>query len=131
MNTSHIFAIVVCALGVGYFIGQENSAPAIQYPEFSTRSENFTTTNTETVTVKPIEGNEYQDENIRRQLEDARNSAQATRDEAQSRAFEAKMDLMRTGKTDDILRMNEADSSATRAQETLNNIDDALRKTNH
>lgn len=117
MNKAGIVIVVFIALVIGYALGKKDSrqTDARHYPAFVPSQSEIDTSE-----------QEEKLEEIRSRLEDARDSAEQARDAADDTEFHARMRWLETGSIEDMMRMNDAEDALDRAEESLNNIDDAL-----
>lgn len=124
MKTGAVITIAVGALAAGYFLGREKDEPLHQASPTYFHNENSTATTAEDQASE----HEEQLEELRGKLEIARDSAEQARDAAQNSVFEANMEYIESGRVEDMIRANDAESAKIQAQDAVDEIEEALRK---
>lgn len=125
MKTGAVVLIAVCALGVGFFFGKKETAPEYHVPTSYLYREDADTTSSEDLTME----HEAKLDELREQLEAARDSAEEAHNSAQSAAFNANMDWIKSGRVEDMIRMNDAEDAAAKAQDSVDELEDAINNT--
>lgn len=125
MKTGVFVLIAACALGVGFFLGKKEAAPESYVSTSYLYSKDADTTSSEDLAME----HEAKLDELREQLETARDSAEQARNSAKSAAFNANMDWIKSGRVEDMIRMNDAEDVATKAQNSADELEDAINNT--
>lgn len=124
MKIGAVAFITACALGVGFFFGKKEAEPEYRAPA-SYLYRDAPDTSSEDQTAE----HEAKLDEFRGQLEAAKESAEDARDAAQSAAFEANMKWIKSGRVEDMIRMNDAENAAAKSQDSVDELEDAINNT--
>jgi hypothetical protein len=132
MNKMGVIFIVVIALVIGYNLGKKESEPThpqrypvlIQEPSDIDMSEYEG--NQDEIRLRLESEHEEKLQEITSRLEDAKDAAEQAKSAADNAAFQARMRWIETLRVEDMMHMNDADYAVDRAEESLNNVNDAL-----